>query len=171
MGFMWSKPESPLKANLLDEEPELILRTGDIMLVPTPELDVFLDAEQWSKVGIVVHNENKVFVFCDGKMQEVFQFLIQFPDTVCRPLTCIREMGFDRRVMKAVERTTNILLKRPRMNPMFREGFCVGTFLGIMALVDWKVLVKGKLRPSHFSVENNTLQLHEYSTEQFKVVY
>ena len=57
------------------------------------------------------------------------------------------------------------------MNPLFRGGFVVGTFLAIMGLVEWKGLVQGKLRPSHFSVECKRLELKEHSSEQYIIMY
>lgn len=171
MGFIWSQPESPLKTSLLDEEPELLLRTGDILLVPTSDMELVLDGEPWMKVAVVVYKDRQVFAFCNGQIENISIFLVKYPYTVCRPLMCIREMGFDRRVLHATERTITVLSKRPKMNPLFREGFCVGTFLAIMGLAEWKGLVQGKLRPLHFSVECRRLELKEHSSEQYRIRY
>jgi len=170
MGFIWSQPESPLKASLLEEEPELILRTGDILLVPTSDIEIVMDCDPWIKVAVIVHTGEKVFAFCNGRFENIAKFLVKYPYSVCRPLSCIREIGFDRRVLRAAERTVAILSKRKNMNPLFREGFCAGTLLGIMGLVEWNGLVQGKLRPSHFSVECRRLELKEHSSEQFIIM-
>lgn len=170
MGIIWPQPESSLKASLLDHEPELILRTGDLLMVPASDMEITLDIDPWLKVAVIVQRNKKVFAFCDGQLNNIATFLQQYPHTVCRPLSCVREVGFDRRVLCAVERTMATLSKRRDMNPLFREGFCVGIFLGIMGLVEWQALVHGKLRPSHFSTEDSRLQLKEYSSEQFTVM-
>jgi len=171
MGFIWSQPESPLQASLLEEEPELILRTGDLLLVPASEVEISMDSDLWHKVAVVVHKHKRQFAFCDGRLEHISDFLGRFNQTVCRPLTCIREMGFDRRVLRAAERTMAILAKRQKMRPAFREGFCVATLLGILGLVSWRGLVQGKLRPSHFSVECKRLELKEHSSEQYRIMY
>ena len=64
-----------------------------------------------------------------------------------------------------------ILAKRQKMHPAYREGFCVGTLLGILGLVSLRGLVQGKLRPSHFSVECKRLELKEYASEQYIFTY
>ena len=92
----------------------MILRTGDILLVPTSNMELVLDGEPWIKVAVVVHKDGKVFAFCNGQIEQISNFLIKNPYSVCRPLICIREMGFDRRVLRAVERTMAVLSKDPR---------------------------------------------------------
>jgi len=170
MGIIWSQPELSLKASLLEEEPELILRTGDLLVVAASDIEIALGIDPWSKVAVIVHRNKKVLAFCDGQLKNISTFLQQYPHTVCRPLSCVREVGFNGRVLCAAERTMAILSKRRNMNPLFREGFCVGIFLAIMGLVEWQVLVQGKLRPSHFSAECRRLELQEYSSEQFTIM-
>lgn len=168
MGFIWSQPESPLKASLLEEEPELILHTGDILLVPTSDIEIVLNCDPWIKVAVVVRKDKMMFAFCNGQYENISFFLQQYPYTVCRPLTCIREIGFDRRVLRAAERTIDILSKkRSFTSPLFREGFCVGTLFSIMGLVE----LQENLKPLHFSVESSQLELKEHSPEQFIIVY
>ena len=77
MGFIWSQPESPLKASLLEEEPELILHTGDILLVPTSDIEIVLNCDPWIKVAVVVRKDKMMFAFCNGQYENISFFLQQ----------------------------------------------------------------------------------------------
>ena len=178
MGFLWSQPELDLREerqlhdSLLESEPELIFRSGDLLLVPSTDLEITLNGEPWSHVAIIVIKNQKIMAFTNGVYEDVRDFVENHTKCTCRPLQCIREMGFDRRILDASERAANILLERTHMRIDYREGFCVGTLLGIMGLADLEGLAQGRLRPHHFSSDTpfNRLKLHEYTQEHWTIV-
>lgn len=175
MGFFWSKPDwqppvETLHESLLQEEPELILHAGDLLIKPASALEIALNGDLWSKVAVIVHKDGKVWAFANGVYEPVHQYLTNHPDATCRPLQCIRYMGFDKRVAEAAERTEDLLMGHEDMPIQYREGFCAGTVLAIMGLIDLKTMTLNFncLRPAHFA-PGGRLDLNEYSTESWNV--
>ena len=80
----------------------------------------------------------------------ILNWINRFEHKVVRHCHCIRTSSFDRDVLDATERVFNIML---RNNVSFdeREGYCIGTVLGILGLVCLEELSRGDLRPYHFS--------------------
>ena len=169
MGFLWAKPESPLGKSLLEEEPELILRSGDLLFVGASELEMTMDVDCWLHVAIVVHHDKKVYAFINGELEDVYSFITRHRLVVCRALQCIRPMGFDTTVYKAYERTVAMLKKREQIKMEYQEGFCIGSMLGILGLVDLKQIAPGKLKPIDFTIESTRLYLKEYSIEHWSI--
>jgi len=175
MGFFWSQPDilppaETLQESLLQEEPELIFHAGDLLITSASALEMVLNGDLWSKVAVIVHKDEQVWAFANGVYEPVHQYLSNHPATTCRPLQCIRHMGFDKRVAEAAERTEDLLVGRADMPIQYREGFCAGTVLAIMGLVDLKTLSLhfDCLRPAHFA-PGGTLDLNEYTTESWNV--
>jgi hypothetical protein len=169
MGFFWAKPETSLQKSLLEEEPELILRAGDLLFIAASELEITMDVDCWIHVAIVVHHNKKVYAFMNGALENVYSFITRHQLVVCRALQCIRPMGFDSKVYDAYERTTAMLKKRKQIKMKYQEGFCIGSMLGILDLVDLKQIAPGKLKPCHFAIESTRLDLKEYSTEHWSI--
>ena len=115
MGFLWAKPESPLGKSLLEEEPELILRSGDLLFVAASDLEVTMDVDCWQHMAIIVHHDEKVYAFINGELEDVYSFIKRHRLVVCRALQCIRPMGFNLTVYDAYERTITMLKKRKQI--------------------------------------------------------
>ena len=177
MGILGSRPRihntSVRRALLVDEEPEVMLRTGDLLLVAHENPNVLLYDELWTHVGIVFHvrrgERADVYVFSDGRCVPLTVFLSQYRHVACRPLQCARPRGFDRRVSDAVERTRRLLTRRRYMSIKYRAGFCAGAVLGILGLVPLEQLMPGKLTPSHFSPSYRRLTLVDYARQPFRL--
>lgn len=173
MGFFWSQPayspDSSLHTSLLDEEPELIFQSGDLLLVASNEMQIVLLEEPWSHVAVVVKKENKVYAFSNGVYEPIHQYLYRHGRVACRPLQCARDMGFDNRVRDAADRAAEMLLMRTDIDISFREGHCVGLVLAILGLVDLVGLAKGPVTPMHFcgGTPFPRLKLFEYSAEHW----
>lgn len=174
MGFLWSQPEQPLdhtlQESLLKSEPELIFRSGDLLITRASALQITLNQCLWSKVAIVVYKKNRVYAFSNGLCEPIETYLFNHPNTVCRPLQCIRYSGFDRRVEEAVTRTLDIMIKKYQFSIESREGYCAGTVLGILGFVDFKHLSTyfHQLRPDDF-VSGGRLELQDYTVECWNV--
>tara|TARA_B100000767_G_scaffold270167_1_gene293317 strand:+ start:1640 stop:2164 length:525 start_codon:yes stop_codon:yes gene_type:complete len=173
MGFFWSQPDvhaETLKSSLLRSGPELIFHAGDLLITPASALEITLNGDLWSRVAVVVRKDRQVYAFVNGVYEPVYQYLSNHPDTTCRPMHCIRHMGFDKRVAEAAERTEDLLMGRPDMSIQYREGFCAGTVLAIMGVIDLKTLSLhfDCLRPAHFA-PGGRLDLNEYTTESWNV--
>ena len=169
MGFLWSKPEdSPLRESLIDTDPDLIFRTGDIITARASELEIVLSSDVWAHVGIVVLKENQLMVFSNCEYTSILNWINRFEHKVVRHCHCIRTSRFDRDVLDATERVFNIML---RNNVSFdeREVYCIGTVLGILGLVCLEELSRGDLRPYHFSSKTpyDRLTLEQYSENWF----
>lgn len=174
MGFLWSQPEQslgyPLQESLLKSEPELIFRSGDLLITRASALQITLNQFLWSKVAIVLYKKNRVYAFSNGLCEPIETYLFNHPNTVCRQLQCIRYTGFDRRVEEAVTRTFDIMIQKNHFSIESREGYCAGTVLGILGFVDFKKLSTyfNQLRPGDF-VSGGRLDLQDYTREYWNV--
>lgn len=164
MGFIWSAPASPLKESLLEPEPSFILRTGDILLAYASEFEIALDSELWAHVGIVVYLNHEFQVFSNGEFVNVHDWIYRHEKVIVRHCQTIRPAGFNTDVLNACSRTADILL-RGEIDLHYREGYCIGTVLGILGLASLDELASGRLRPQHFSHKTpfRRLQLPKYS--------
>jgi len=162
MGFMWSTPISPLKQSLLDTEPELLLRTGDILLAYASDFEIILNTELWAHTGIIVKGTS-LQVFSNGEFVDIHDWIYRHDHVIVRHCDAIRPMEFDSQVMDAANRTADILLRND-IDEHYREGYCVGTVLGMLGLESLDNLARGGLRPSHFSFHSpsHRLRLKDY---------
>lgn len=171
MGFFWSQPDVyALQESLLQYDSEQIFHAGDLLITPASALEITLNGDLWSRVAVVVHKDRQIWAFANGVYEPVHQYLSNHPATTCRPLQCIRHMGFDKRVAEAAERTEELLIGRTEINIQYRDGFCAGTMLAVLGLIDLKTLSLhfDCLRPAHFA-PGGRLDLKEYSTESWNV--
>ena len=166
MGFLWSKPldQSPLCESLLDEEPELIFRTADLLIARSSELEITLSADVWAHVGVCVIYNNQLCIFCDGEFVRLRDWLDRYQSIVVRHCHAVRTTDFDSRVLDACNRVFDLLL-RNEIDIDYREGYCASMVLGIMGLIDLAELSRGKFTAVHFSSDSpfNRLHLNEYS--------
>ena len=169
MGFLWSKPENvSLRESLIDSDPDLIFRTGDILIARASELEIVLSSDVWAHVGIVVLKENQLMVFSNCEYTSITNWINRFEHKVVRHCCCIRTSRFDRDVLDATERVFNIML-RNNIPIDEREGYCIGSVLGILGLARLEELSRGDLRPYHFSSNTpyDRLTLEQYSENWF----
>lgn len=161
MGFLWSKLETPLNQSLIANKSDDIIRSLDIILVPYSDMEIVLDSEIWKMVGIVIYKDTVPWVLLNGQFYEMATFIKNHTQLFIRHCHCIRPMGFKRQVLSAAKRTVEIIQGRDLDE--IGMGFCVGSVLGIIGLLD--NLPSGKIKPHHFSSESpfNRLQLKDYS--------
>jgi len=175
MGFFWSQPtsyiEPSLHTSLLDEEPELIFRSGDLLLVASDDLQIMMNEEPWSHVAIVVVQKNEVYAFTNGHYEPIGEYIYRHSRVFCRPLHCIRHSNFDKDVLDASKRARSMLLEKTNISIDEREGFCIGKTLAILGLVDLFGLSQGPVRPMHFSCDTvfKRLELVHYNREQWLI--
>ena len=177
MGFLWSKPEdceiqysNTLETSLLQTEPELIFRTGDILITPASALEITMSKCLWSNIALVVYSGKNVYAFSNGICTDINEYLFNHPHTVCRPLQCIRYSGFDREVEEAATKTADFMMKKSNMSIEKRESYCAATMLGYLGLVDLTELTELylELTTDDFA-PNGRLQLKNYTRECWKV--
>lgn len=177
MGFLWSKSEESeiqysniLETSLLQTEPELIFRSGDILITPASALEITMGMCLWSNIALVVYSEKNVYAFSNGVCTDIDDYLFNHPHTVCRPLQCIRYSGFDREVEEAAAKTADLMMKKYNMSIEKRESYCAATMLGYLGLVDLTELNEfySQLKTDDFA-PNGRLKLKNYTRECWKV--
>ena len=161
---MWSSPENPLKESLIDHSPTHILRSTDLLLVPSSELEIVMGGEIWSHVGLVVYRGAEKMVFVDGVFVPLQQWLYRYDGVIVRHCHCVRPMGFDKRVFLVAERIAGTMLTGD-IEIQFREGYCVGEVLGKLGLASVSGVARSNIRPHHFSYGTafTRLELVHYS--------
>jgi len=160
MGFIWSKPRGTLDDSLITEYPVLV-RVGDLLLVPTNDTDITLNDRLWKHVGVVAAPDK---VFCDGRFVDVNEFLASHVSVVVRQLHCARPYGFEQRfLVAAYDSLTHSIDKAPE----HRAAFEIGYVLAAMGFIHWEDVPM--VRAYHFSAETpfRRLNLHMYSKHFF----
>lgn len=160
MGFVWSKPRGTLDDSLITEYPVLV-RVGDLLLVPTTDMDIALNDRLWKHVGVVAAPGK---VFCDGEFTDVRVFLASHASVVVRQLHCARPFGFEQRFLVAA---CDSLTHSMNAEPEHRTACEVGYVLAAMGFIDWAHVPT--LKAYHFSAETpfRRLDLHMYSKHFF----
>lgn len=156
MGFIWSKPRSPLDESLLQEQP-VLLRTGDLLLVPTSLLEITLNQEVWHSVAIVLSGSK---VYAKGQILPLREFIQKHENTCVRQLNCQRPAGFETQFVKGVADSMALSYK---IEPEFKDGFRIGYVLAHMRFISDKAIER--LKPQHFSSATpfKKLDLYMYS--------
>lgn len=151
MGFRWSKPKSPLKQSLLEDAHPCILRTGDLLLVATYDLDSFDNL--WTHVALVV-SPTKIYSY--GQIISTDVFMKEYDCISVRQLNCQRPVGFEKKFVDAV---ASSMAQSYRVVDEYKEGFEIGHVLykmGFMPEIE-------ELRPCHFSISSEHINLDMYS--------
>lgn len=163
MGYLWSKP-TIMSESLLDKCHDLILYTADILLVYASPQETIMNDEIWSHVAIVVHKNGELMAFTDGEFVSVKEWIDRDALVVVRHCERVRPIGFDRQVLDAANRTSEILL-RNEMDMQYREGFCVSSVLDSLGFISTQGLARGPVKPEHFSSASpfDRLQIKGYS--------
>jgi len=157
MGFIWSKPRGPLEDSLIDDYP-VFLRMGDLLLVPTSELDITLNRDLWKHVALVISSSK---VFTGGQMLSLERFISKHDCCLTvRQLESARPSGFETRFVSAV---ADAMAKSYAVRNEYRECFEIGYVLANMGFIS-EACVR-ELSPHHFSSETpyRKLDLHMYS--------
>jgi len=151
MGFRWSKPKSPLKQPLLEDAHPYFLRTGDLLLVATYDLDSFDNL--WTHVALVV-SPTKIYSY--GQIISTDVFMKEYDCISVRQLNCQRPVGFEKKFVDAV---ASSMAQSYRVVDEYKEGFEIGHVLykmGFMQEIE-------ELRPCHFSISSEHISLDMYS--------
>lgn len=156
MGFIWSKPRGPLEDSLIDDYP-VFLRMGDLLLVPTSDLDITLNRDLWKHVALVISSSRLLF---NGQLCSLKTFVSEYDGLCVRQLGCERPSGFEERFVAAVAEAMSLSYK---VADDCKEGFQVAFVLHALALMDKTNFET--LKPHHFSSESpyNRLDLSMYS--------
>lgn len=146
MGFFWSKPSSFLTEPLLPLEPEMLLKTGDLLLIPAADTEVVMNGNLWVNVGLVVGN----CVYMDGRVKPMRELVLSVLSEIwVRQLDCVRPIGFEKKMFDVVQ-------YQLKQNCTACED--IGYVLMKMGLIEtWR-----NTRPCHFSSESSRLDLHMY---------
>ena len=160
MGFIWSKPKSPLQTALLDDR-RIFLRAGDLLLVPTTDLDIVLNDELWKHVALVI---SPTRIYSYGQVVEAAAFFEEHESVCVRQLECPRPMGFEQKLVDAV---ASSMAQSYRVLDEYKEGFEIGYVLFKMGFIHeieplhWK--------PHHFSMGTpyKKIKLDMYSEHLF----
>lgn len=114
MGFFWSKPEKSLKESLLPTGPAIILTIGDIILIPSSDLDIVLNNDVWQDVAIAL---SPALIWYNNKSIST-DVLLRLYDEICiRQLNCTRPSGFNQKFEKAIRTSENVA------DTLFKMGF------------------------------------------------
>jgi len=110
MGFFWSKPQNPLKESLLPTGPAIVLNIGDLILIPSSDLEIVLNNDVWQDVAIAL---SPSLIWYNKKSEDV----LLHPCICVRQLNCIRPPGFNQKIEKAIRNSENIA------DTLFKMGF------------------------------------------------
>jgi hypothetical protein len=169
MGFLWSKPkEHSLEECLMETDSNVIFCTADILLAEASEIEISLNSDIWAHVAIIVERDKSLFAFSDGEFIHIHDWIYRYDRVVLRSCHCIRPTEFDKTVLDAVNIASDILIQN-EMNIDEREGFCVGSVMSMLGLLSTEGLLKGPVKPEHFSSGTpfDRLQITEYSENWF----
>jgi hypothetical protein len=165
MGFLWSKPiDRELKESLIENEPQIFFRTGDILLAEASEMEISLNSDIWAHVAIIVKSQEILLAYSDGEFVAVEDWIYRYDRVVVRHCNCARPAWFDKAVLDAANGTVEFLI-RNEMNIDDREGFCVASVLLQLGLVSEESFQQGPVKPDHFSGSTpfDRLKITEYS--------
>ena len=156
---MWSKQKSPLQTSLLEDDRPIYLRTGDLLLVPTSDLDITINDELWKHVALVI---SATRIYSYGQVVEAAAFFEEYDSVCVRQLNCPRPVGFQKKFVDAV---ASSMAQSYRALEEYKEGFEIGYVLykmGFMPEIE-------RLKAHHFSMGTpyNKMKLDMYSEHLF----
>lgn len=159
MGFMWSKSKTSLQTSLLEDKQTVFLKSGDLLLVPTSDLDIMLNDKLWKHVALVISTTQ---IYSYGQVVKLNTFFEEYESVCVRQLNCPRPPGFEKKLVDAV---TNSMAQSYRALEEYKEGFEIGYVLYKMGFVpDIESL---RLKAHHFSMGNKKMKLNMYSEHFF----
>lgn len=138
MGFSWSKTNNPLIEKLLTINTQIIINTGDILLVQASDIEIVLNINIWHSIGIVL---TQSLVWYEQQIITFQQFLELDRDVYIRQLHCRRPIGFNRRFERIMKMENNVI------NTLINMGFVTDT-----NIVD--------IQPHHYSSDYPYKRLH-----------
>ena len=142
MGFGWSKQKSPLQTALLKDARQIFFREGDLLLIPTTDMDITLNDELWKHVALVI-SPAKIYSY--GQVVEASIFFDEYDSICVRQLDCPRPQGFQNKLVEAV---ASSMAQSYRIPNRYKEGFEIGHVLYKLGFVP----EIEELRPHHFSI-------------------
>jgi len=105
MGFLWSKHENLLKESLLPTGPSMLLNVGDIILIPSSDLEIVLNNDVWQDVAIAL---SPSLIWYNNKSIPTDVLLHSYEEICIRQLNCIRPPGFNQKFQKAIRMSENV---------------------------------------------------------------
>ncbi len=153
MGFFFSKTTG-LSEPLSDSRAEVILRTGDLLLVPEEETLVSLNAFVYAHVGLVMYALDRLYVFTGKSIEPFRNYFARHPNAIVRYLETARSTDFDARVREFAVRT----LRRDKV-----DAVAVGLVLKSVGLLDISSARCRDLKPDDFA-PSTELKLPSYSS-------
>tara|TARA_B110000285_G_scaffold8687_2_gene8860 strand:- start:133 stop:573 length:441 start_codon:yes stop_codon:yes gene_type:complete len=114
MGFFWFKPENTLKEPLLPTGPAIVLNIGDIILIPSSDLEIVLNNDRWKDVAIAL---SPSLIWYNNKSIPTNVLLHSYEEICIRQLNCTRPPGFNQKFEKAIRTSKNVA------DTLLRMGF------------------------------------------------
>lgn len=164
MGFFFSKPNSELTESLIKPNHDVILKMGDLLLIPSSDIDISLDSEPWQHIALVVSNTH---VYSFGQLLPIPQFVNQFEVICVRQLHCKRPTWFEKKFKATVQASIN---DNTAIDEKHQESFDIANVLvGMDIIIQPNIANIAKLRPYHFSAHTpfKKLDLNKYSEHLF----
>lgn len=165
MGISSSSYKNNLAVSLIDDDPVILLRSGDLLLTAASDLEITLSVEPWYHVAIVVWHGKVVYVFHKGIFLPVQSYLKKHPGSFVRHLHCIRPTDFDQNVYKAATEVRDDVLRFVSSSELTQEGYSAAALLLKLNLVRDDIFELGIPKPRHFSAETSfdRLRMINYS--------
>ena len=163
MGNLFSKRVDSLHETLLNHMEEVVLCSGDLLLVVSSELELCMVSEIWAHVAVVVGNRasGHSYAYHSGVLEDLQHYLSRHQQVEARPLEADVPNTFDRDLYRAAQTSANQLLMETDLAEEDREGYAVADVLQHVGLVSVRSLYG--IRPVDFSAQ---AQLIEHYGEQ-----
>ena len=161
MGFFLSKRHVGGPSLLTDEE-ETCLQTGDILLVESTKQHFIETYDMWQIVALYMCQDQLEYVFTGNSMIPLHVFTRNHEDILCRPLNCVRTIGFERLFHQATKKAMALAVP---------DAESVAHVLACLGFVSWNQLRRLRIEPKHFATESTHLTLDMYNTEPFYITF
>lgn len=163
MGNLFSKQVDSLHETLLNPIEEVVLCSGDLLLVCSSELELCLVSEIWAHVAVVVGNQTSghSFAYHSGVFEDLQHYISRHRQVETRRLEVWLPTTFDSDLYRAAQTSADQLLMETDLTEEDREGYAVADVLQKVGLVSVRSLCG--IRPVDFSAQ---AQLIEHYGEQ-----
>lgn len=157
MGSFFSKTPRPLQEQLLTQYASIL--SGDLLLVPSTELEVALNSEMWAHVGMIVRIGDKYQVYHGGIFEDIDEYVSRHPSIQLRQLKT--DIGQET-IYQFAQQSAETMMTTT-VDQCDREGYAIAIVLQLMGLIGTKRLVG--IRPYHFAVSDELLPYYSEASE------
>lgn len=157
MGSFFSISKRPLQEQLLTQYASIL--SGDLLLVPSTELEVTLNSEMWAHVGMIVRIGDKYQVYHGGIFDGIDEYVSRHPSIQLRQLKA--DIGQEN-IYKFAHQSAETMMTTT-VDQCDCEGYAIAIVLQLMGLIDTKRLVG--IRPYHFAVSDDLLPYYSEASE------